>query len=293
MACMFGHKLKIESRVGNPTGFIRCRKCDNWWSSETGNAYASINGMLQPGGGHKDLSKKDVEKCWYDFNYQHFIDKSDYSSLIKVIDDNKIQDDTNRAVLALIKMPNSPLVTTSLVSKWLFFENLMTIGNPLGLVAITMLAQKYASEELIPVFAKYVEQQFYNNRIGNQVKAAENIYKALQALAANGSKQAKEILMDGVRKAQGDGRIMAINAAFVVDWFPELTEAILDAVKDLIDKKWWKTDALNHYKINPRGMGSPDRNSIVNVIQTVDKHNGNNDVEQRYMRIFEEINQSN
>ena len=282
--CLFSHDLRINSRVNSETGFIHCKKCDKWWSSENGIAYDSLNGMWQTGG-HKDLSKKEVKQCWDNFNYQTYIDSNNYSALIKIIEKNKGADETKRAIMALIKMPNSTSVTSSLIGKWLFYKDLTSGGFPLGAVAVTLLAQKYASEELLPFLSQYVEQQFYSAR-SNNAQSAANIYKALQILSAGGNEQAKALLMDGVRKAQFDARTMAINSAFVVEWFPELTEAILDAVKDLIDKNWWRTDYANYYIIDPGGMGSLDKNSIVNVIQTIDKHNGNSDVEQRYLKLF-------
>jgi len=86
---------------------------------------------------------------------------------------------------------------------------------------------------------------------------------------------------------------MAINAAFIVEWFPELAEALLDAVKDLIKTKDWKTDAAYHYDIrNSGGMGSPVKNGIAKTIQAIDEHNGNNNVERRFIKIFEDVRQN-
>ena len=296
LKCLFGHDLEIDYIVAaGTTLYIHCKKCNKWWNSTTGHAWDSFNGMWQPGGDHKDLSEKEIKKCWDEFNYQTYIDSNNYSAIIKIIDDNKNYKETARAILALLKMPNSPLVTIPKIEKWLFYDDLLSSGGgflQIGKNAITALAQKYASDEILPVLSQYVEKEFYGSWSTN-AQSANCIYQILQFLAANGSERALKLLMEGIRKAGGDARLMAINAAFIVEWFPELTEALLDAVKDLIKIRDWKTDAVYHYDIRSSGgMGSPVKNGIAKTIQAIDEHNGNNNVEQRFIKIFEEIRQN-
>jgi len=202
--CLFGHDLKVESHSGNATGYIHCKKCDKWWSSESGNPYDSFNGMWQSGGSHKKLSEKEIKKCWDEFNYQNYIDSDNYSALIEIIDDNKNYEETIRAILALLKMPNSQLVTVSKIGKWLFYDDLMSGAGgifKIGKDAITSLAQKYASDEILPILSQYVEKEFYG-RWSTNAQSANYIYQILQFLAVNGSERALKLLMKVLEKLE-------------------------------------------------------------------------------------------
>jgi len=283
MPCFFGHDLHIKPHVSSETGFITCKKCNKWWSSESGEPYGNWNGMFQPGGekGQGTLSKKSLKKCWNIFHYQKHIDRNDYSSLIEILEASD-DDGTEfaRAALALIKMPSSPLITTTLIEKWL---SRISYAHGLRAAAITALTTKYATEELLPALSQFIERHFY--RLDSDREVSKNIYQTLQRLAGNGSERARILLMEGVRKADGDAKVMAIDSALTAEWLPELTEALLDVVKDGIHKNRWPY--VNATDLYPRGgLGSPERNAVAQALLAIDKHNENDAAKQKYFSLF-------